>query len=196
VLRFFLSFFIVFPYFAFGFDHHISTTKNYETVFYEQITDSSLIEEENLFLNVFKETYQTFPLHQLGIDNFDCFLKNYFDLERTRLQEKKDEHYFFSAKINNQLVGIVSFSLTENQNEIYIHIVAVDQKYKNCSIGKELVFLCLKIVQNIQKILVDTRKLNSSSQAFYKALGFKECTAHYLDPNHYQGFEYCVALQN
>jgi ribosomal protein S18 acetylase RimI-like enzyme len=167
----------------------------------EQKVGGDLKREEEIFIRSFSQAYNNLPPEALGTKNGIDFLKDMFESERKALNEKKEEIYFFTVKINNTPIGLTSFNRTNNPNEIYLRHLAIDPIYQKQGIEKILVFLCLKEFPSTQKIIVATRKLNGAVQNFYTKLGFKCCKElpknipHIPNPELYVAFEYTVPVR-
>ncbi len=85
-------------------------------------------------------------------------------------------NYWIQATIANELVGIATFqNETNDQNAVYMNLLAVAPDYNNLNLGKNLVFAITKLAQNrnIRTITSYIRNINTLGQKFYSNLGFK-----------------------
>jgi len=79
--------------------------------------------------------------------------------------------FFFTAEINNEVVGYIGGWIIEDSLEI-INLV-VDETYQRQGIGTKLIDT-ISNVKNIKEIILDVRCTNQKAINFYQKLGFKE----------------------
>ena len=151
---------------------------------FDWVAAGDLHEEEQLFIQVFKELYKDVPEVYFGSEGLVAMLQRIFD-------EEKAKHNFISVKKDDDVVGFVSFRETERDHEIYLKLIAVDPAYRQCGIGKELILSILRELPNTEKFVLDTRKTNKVVISFCKEFGFKSraCFDKTLPQEWYIGFE-------
>jgi len=122
-------------------------------------------------------------------NDLEAYLRGIFACEYEDF--KKSGKYFFTAKIDNRIIGFISFESTNNENEVYISILAVDTSVQKQGIGTKLMNMVLEQLPNTKKIVLITRRLNKKSCNFYTKLGFKQSDFIHegFSPEVYVGFE-------
>lgn len=90
------------------------------------------------------------------------------------------------------MVGFAGFKDTDQKNEIYISLLAIDPDYWKLGLGKELVFSIFNIKQETERLVVVTRRINEVARQFYAHLGFT--VSEYMHPGYnphkYIGYEW------
>ena len=186
------SFIISCGFSSYSFDHVKLSTKM-GTVDCIRIVRGDLKDEQALFVKTFAAAYADIPLQTLGITDKSSFLASAFSGEVEDLHAGKPVA-IFSAKINDTVVGYISFEQTPEGKTVYIRQLAVDPEFKGQGIGKSLVLLCQKYYPDAEKIILATRRVNQEARGFYTALGFNETTEtpHGLNPERYVGYEQVI----
>lgn len=128
----------------------------------------------NLFLNSFLENYQRLGLtnEDLATDDIAQVLNDYWDVELQSLANKPIR--WIVAKIDDEIVGYASFNTEESPDEIYLELLCVKPTYQGQGIGKSLLYSIFQIEDNVKKLSLVTRRVNTSAIGFYKKLGFEE----------------------
>lgn len=144
---------------------------------------------EKVFIKAFSEAYAEFSAETLAVADKEQFLKSAFaDLyDEFKLGHQK----IVLAKINNKIVGLVGFKNSEQEGQIYISYLAVDPEFWHQGIGKQLVWTVFDLFDNVQSLVVVTRRINNSARLFYSGLGFQESTYMHpgYNPEKYIGYE-------
>lgn len=151
--------------------------------------------KKSLFCLTFGDAYKDFLPQEIDASyrNFKQvkqFISNTFDREFSELDKKKNiSIYIAKTKKSNEIIGIII--LEHNPSYLYIRHMAIAPNYQGRCIGKGLIRYIIKNNLDSNKILVDTRKINTKASSFYKSIGFKllyEPVNKKLSKDKYQGF--------
>lgn len=126
--------------------------------------DTSNIRERSDIVRLMKESYLA-----------EARLINFFDIPGLKDDEEDILHcgeIFFGYKIDNQLVGIISFKIIDTVLDI--HRVAVDPLYFKRGIASEMIKEIESLRFNISKIIVSTGSENLPACKLYEKLGYKK----------------------
>ena len=87
----------------------------------------------------------------------------------------KKEKYFITYNEKSRIIGFILFSISEEDNSIFLELIAVNQNNKNSGIGSKMLdeLENFAIDNNIKYINVGTQVNNISAQNFYIKNGFK-----------------------
>lgn len=146
---------------------NISKSKNYKI----KITNNKEIDEDILEIAKKSFIYSRF----YNDPNLDNKKAKCIYVDWTRNSFNKENKYFVTYQENNKIIGFLIFSI--DKNIATIELVAVDKKYQNKNIGKDIIneferFL-FKFKNNVTLINVGTQSENKKAIKFYQNLGFK-----------------------
>jgi ribosomal protein S18 acetylase RimI-like enzyme len=166
------------------------TARSGDQIELDWIEQHDLRQEEEVFINAFMEAYKDFSNEQLGIVDKYTFLKNAF--QDVVEDHEKGDGYLLSAKLDGKVIGFAGFKETEQENEVYISQLAVDPRYWQLGVGKELVFSIFTIKKDTARLVVIPRRINEVARQFYAHLGFT--VSEYMHPGYnpqkYVGYEW------
>lgn len=176
----------------------LSATWDFVDVDGEKITfdwvkpNSSLVEEEKVFIKSFTEAYKNLSLSDLGVEDKSLFLKDAFSDVRKDFSEERT--LLLTAAKNGKVIGFVSFKPTEKATQMYIGQLAVDPAYWRKGIGKELVFGISHLQPELTKLVAIGRRKNGIGRNFFLKIGFTECAYMHpgYNPEKYVGYEYSI----
>jgi len=138
----------------------------------------SVNEGKRILVTSFMEAYEDVPLVELNpnfksIGDVRRFYRDYFDSEFAHFQN--GSLIWVQAFIEEKLIGWATFMLEENDH-VYMNLLAIDPFYQNRGIGKHLVFsICSEeLFPHIEAINVLLRKVNLQGQLFYEHIGFRD----------------------
>ncbi len=136
------------------------------------------------------QAYSHLTPQDLGVEDMTALLKQV----ATEIDENFQGGFeqFMVAKKEGEVVGLIGFKATETPHQIYIARLVVDQLFTREGIGKALVFSAFDIYENVEELVVITRKINESARQFYKRLGFKASSYMHggYSPEKYTGYEW------
>lgn len=135
-------------------------------------------EGKQILVSSFMTGYEDVPLTELNPDfqsigDVRRFYENYFDSEFAHFQH--GSLIWIQAFIDEKLIGWATFELEEN-NQVYMNLLAVDPLFQKRGIGKHLVFsICSnELFPCTEAINVLIRKVNLSGLNFYERIGFHD----------------------
>lgn len=116
--------------------------------------------------------------------------------EQVAAQQKNNFHYF-SAVIDNNIVGALTYTFLPASSELMIRLIGVCETYKRRGIDSLLINTLAQQWPGVQRIFLVTRKTNEQACGFFTKLGFNQYvfapeklySSYYFDPEKYVGFE-------
>lgn len=144
-------------------------------------------EGKQILVASFMTAYEDVPLVDLNPEfkstgDVRRFYQNYFESEFAHF--KNGSLIWVQAFIGEKLVGWATFSLEEN-NSVYMNLLAVDPAYQKRGIGKHLVFsICSEeLFPSTERINVLLRSVNLQGRKFYERLGFVDAPDYQAEEN-------------
>lgn len=144
------------------------------------IEQLDLSQEEQVFIDAFLEAYKDFSIEQLGISDKHTFLKSAF--QDVVEDSENGKIFLLSAKLDGKVIGFAGFKDTDQNNEVYIAQLAIDPRFWQQGLGKELVFSIFDIKKETERLVVIPRRINEVARQFYSHLGFT--VSEYMHPGY------------
>jgi ribosomal protein S18 acetylase RimI-like enzyme len=164
-----------------------------EVICVQRTAADDLSAEEAVFVQAFANAYKDVPLSVLKVADLQAFLREAFDDERQALRGQTEEVYFFSALIDNQVVGMITFS-PYGEDVLYGRQLAVAPAFQDRGIARCLAACCLCMFPQTKKIVLAIRRINQHARALYEQAGCTETAdvPYGYNPERYVGYE-CAA---
>lgn len=146
---------------------------------------------EEVCFRAFLVGYEEFTPEELGVEDKEKFLLEAFaDIVE---EFKSGAQTLVTAKKEGEIIGFAVFEKTESPGEIYIAQLAVDPAHWQKGLGTHLVFAALRLYDDVDNLVVITRRINHIARTFYEKLGFEEST--YMHPG-YDSHKYIGYMLN
>lgn len=161
---------------------------------------ADLEQAEQVFVAAFKLAYEPLTREELPVrDRLDEFLHSAFADEYDRFEKHDQNEIIIVARGHDEeIVGYISFSPTEEEGTYYINQLAVAPTKGRRGLGKALVFHILEYRPTLKKLVLVTRRANRVAKDFYSKIGFTESsyTHEGLDPVRYVGYEFNIGSKS
>ena len=123
-----------------------------------------------------QEIDRTLTSWEDGENSVRKYYLHYFEEELHEFSHGKLD-YWIEATIDNQLVGFATFVREkQDENAVYMNLLAVDPKHQHRSIGQKLVYALTSLneLRDITAINLLLRIKNKGGEIFYEKLGFSK----------------------
>jgi len=149
---------------------------------------------KKIYMASFFQAYKSCSEQDLGIDEpLEEHLEHLFLKHFEEINSHPEHFICFEAQKNKEVVGYAVFKRMDNSDWIYLSTLLVDPLAQRLGIGKKLMFSVLKTEPCINKIILNTRRVNSKAISFYKKLGFVDST--YIDKTYMELAPILVGLE-
>lgn len=114
---------------------------------------------------------------------FNCDLKKYYPTYKfleNSVEKGIINDEFFVSVLNDDVIGLIWFNLKGAFTSFpYLHVIAVDNNYQNCGVGKQLIQFyenyTLKIRHEIKtKSFLVVADFNNKAHEMYQKLGYED----------------------
>lgn len=171
--------------------------RNFEKngISYEWEEDPDFYLCKMFFSDAFITSYSQVPLEDLGFYGRASMVQkisDVYDEIYLQLTSGQSGVHWLTAKEGGIPIGMLAADLSKLPEEVYLSLLAVEKMHQRQGIASAMVSALLEQLSEAERFTVVTRKANGTARAFYRALGFSECsyTHEGYSPDWYAGYEY------
>lgn len=153
----------------------------------DPIVSTDLSQERVVFIKGWHAAYEHCSLEQLSVSELGLFLEESIDVEEQMHQEQRENNKSYRMLIDGELVGYVSYDIDDT--DVYIRQWALASDVCNIDTFRELIFVIVDYLDNVQSLRLDVRHVASHYKDMLLELGFEPCEVIRDHGDLYQGYQ-------